>query len=177
MTFHDLRATGITWCAVRGDDALKIKQRAGHKSFSTTEGYIREAENLRDAFGEVFPALPQGLLGSLGSVSVSASPGGLAQPKTSMREWRRRESNSRRGSISNVAMPLFFRRLELRFPVLAPPLTLLVSPSESTRIDRVLGDGFGDGTACGASWDPGWSLRRPQCVELAMLSSGVERWP
>jgi integrase len=45
ITFHDLRATGITWCAVRGDDALKIKQRAGHASFSTTEGYIREAEN------------------------------------------------------------------------------------------------------------------------------------
>ncbi len=25
--FYDLRATGITWCAVRGDDPLKIKQR------------------------------------------------------------------------------------------------------------------------------------------------------
>ena len=59
VTFHDLRATGITWCAVRGDDALKIKQRAGHASFSTTEGYIREAENLREGFGEVFPPLPQ----------------------------------------------------------------------------------------------------------------------
>ena len=28
MTFHDLRGTGITWAAVRGDDALKVKQRA-----------------------------------------------------------------------------------------------------------------------------------------------------
>ncbi|MGO9836600.1 MAG: site-specific integrase [Polyangiaceae bacterium] len=62
ITFHDLRATGITWCAVRGDDALKIKQRAGHASFSTTEGYIREAENMRDGFGAVFPALPADLL-------------------------------------------------------------------------------------------------------------------
>ena len=62
MTFHDLRATGITWCAVRGDDALKIKQRAGHASFSTTEGYIREAENLREGFGMVFPPLPVALL-------------------------------------------------------------------------------------------------------------------
>jgi hypothetical protein len=25
-----LRATGITWAAVRGDDPLRIKQRAGH---------------------------------------------------------------------------------------------------------------------------------------------------
>ena len=64
MTFHDLRASGITWCAVRGDDPLKIKQRAGHRSFSTTEGYIREAENLREGFGEVFPALPSCLLAS-----------------------------------------------------------------------------------------------------------------
>jgi integrase len=58
ITFHDLRATGITWCAARGDDPLRIKQRAGHSSFSTTEGYIREAENLGASFGTVFPPLP-----------------------------------------------------------------------------------------------------------------------
>lgn len=61
ITFHDLRATGITWCAVRGDDALKIKQRAGHSGFGTTEGYIREAENMREGFGVVFPLLPASL--------------------------------------------------------------------------------------------------------------------
>jgi integrase len=55
ITFHDLRATGITWMAVRGDEPLKIKHRAGHISFSTTEGYIREAEQVRDGFGDVFP--------------------------------------------------------------------------------------------------------------------------
>lgn len=43
ITFHDLRATGITWLAVRGDEPLKIKSRAGHSGFGTTEGYIREA--------------------------------------------------------------------------------------------------------------------------------------
>jgi len=63
MTWHDLRATGITWMAVRGDDPLKIKQRAGHSTFSTTEGYIREAEAIRDGFGEPFPSLPRCLLG------------------------------------------------------------------------------------------------------------------
>jgi integrase len=62
MTFHDLRATGLTWLAIRGDDPLKIKQRAGHSSFSTTEGYIREAEAVRDGFGDVFPSLPASLL-------------------------------------------------------------------------------------------------------------------
>ncbi len=58
ITFHDLRATGITWMAARGDDPLRVKQRAGHSSFSTTEGYIREAENLGASFGRVFPPLP-----------------------------------------------------------------------------------------------------------------------
>lgn len=58
LTFHDLRATGLTWCAVRGDDPLRIQQRAGHTDFATTQGYIRTAEELRDGFGEPFPALP-----------------------------------------------------------------------------------------------------------------------
>ncbi len=62
MTFYDLRATGITWCAVRGDDPLKIKQRAGHQAFATTEIYIREAENIRAGFGVPFPTLPEGLM-------------------------------------------------------------------------------------------------------------------
>lgn len=59
MTFHDLRATGITWMAVRGDDPLRIQQRAGHEGFATTQGYIREAEAVRGGFGEVFPPLPR----------------------------------------------------------------------------------------------------------------------
>jgi hypothetical protein len=45
-----------------GDDPLRIKQRAGHKSFSTTEGYIREAENLHEGFGVPFPPLPADLV-------------------------------------------------------------------------------------------------------------------
>jgi integrase len=62
ITFHDLRATGITWMAVRGDDPLKIKQRAGHSHLVTTERYIRIAEELREGFGTVFPELPRSLL-------------------------------------------------------------------------------------------------------------------
>jgi integrase len=34
ITWHDLRATGLTWLAVRGDDPLKIKQRAGHSTLA-----------------------------------------------------------------------------------------------------------------------------------------------
>ena len=59
ITFHDLRATGVTWEAVRGTDPLKIQQRAGHEDFATTQGYIRTAEAVRAGFGQVFPSLPE----------------------------------------------------------------------------------------------------------------------
>lgn len=62
LTFHDLRATGTTWAAIRGDEPLKIMHRAGHKDLATTMGYVREAENLRAGFGTVFPPLPSALL-------------------------------------------------------------------------------------------------------------------
>lgn len=64
MTFHDLRSTGITWMAVRGDGPLKIKHKAGHRQFTTTEGYIREAVAVRDGFGDPFPRLPQEIVSS-----------------------------------------------------------------------------------------------------------------
>ena len=73
ITFHDLRATGITWMAARGDDPLRIKQRAGHATFSTTEGYIREAENLGASFGELFPSLPENIV-TITSGTLFAEP-------------------------------------------------------------------------------------------------------
>lgn len=57
ITFHDLRATGITWLAMRGDDLARIMRRAGHSAMSTTLGYIREAESLGNAAAGVFPEL------------------------------------------------------------------------------------------------------------------------
>lgn len=104
LTFHDLRGTGITWCAVRGDDPLKIKQRAGHSTFSTTEGYIREAENLRETnFGHPFAPLPPALLGAKARPQAAT---GISQPisqrsetqvtiapKNRAQKWRRRELN------------------------------------------------------------------------------------
>lgn len=78
ITFHDLRATGTTWAAIRGDDALRIMHRAGHKDLTTTQGYIREAENVSRDFGTVFPPLPRELLHS----SPDSSPGPLAPPES-----------------------------------------------------------------------------------------------
>src|SRR5579871_2458730 len=88
ITLHDLRGRGITWCAVRGDDPLKIMQRAGHEHFETTKGYLREAENLADGFDQVFPSLPADLLtlprsarGVSASVSAFGVPPHLAAAK------------------------------------------------------------------------------------------------
>jgi integrase len=63
LSWHDLRATGLTWMAVRGDDPLKIMQRAGHTNFQTTQIYVRTAEAIREGFGDVFPNLPAALFG------------------------------------------------------------------------------------------------------------------
>jgi integrase len=61
ITFHDLRATGMTWAAIRGDDPLKIMSRSGHVTYSTMLTYVREAEVLKETgtFGEVFERLPE----------------------------------------------------------------------------------------------------------------------
>ena len=66
---------------------LRIKQRAGHLGFSTTEIYIRVAENLRKGFGEVFPAFPPELTGArLGQgppyMPISGEYGGATGDRT-----------------------------------------------------------------------------------------------
>ena len=47
ITGHDLRATGLTWMAVRGDDPLKIKQRAGHAAFSRHQSRFGHPRGVR----------------------------------------------------------------------------------------------------------------------------------
>lgn len=71
ITWHDLRATGITWMAIRGDEPLRIMSCAGHENFATTQTYIRAAEAIRDGFGDVFPPLPKSLLGRSALAAVT----------------------------------------------------------------------------------------------------------
>lgn len=56
ITFHDLRATGITWLAIRGDSMISIRDRAGHTDVDQTDAYVRRA-SLAGAVGEPFPSL------------------------------------------------------------------------------------------------------------------------
>ena len=58
LRFHDLRGTGLTWMASRGDDPLMIQQRAGHRTFEMTQKYIRTAEAVGKVIGATFPPLP-----------------------------------------------------------------------------------------------------------------------
>jgi hypothetical protein len=68
MTLHDLRTTGITWMAVRGDPLLIVKTRAGHSDTKMTEHYISLAAVMRKQdYGEPFPLLPRALVGDSGS--------------------------------------------------------------------------------------------------------------
>ncbi len=62
VTFYDLRASGITWEVLAGTEHVRIMQRAGHENFSTTKGYIREAEALGENVGEPFGPLCDSLL-------------------------------------------------------------------------------------------------------------------
>jgi site-specific recombinase XerC len=121
MTFHDLRATGVTWMAIRGDDPLRIQQRAGHEDFATTQGYIREAESIREGFGDVFPSLPEAILdggGDDSNRSANRTGGDGGQISREIRAgWTGLETTSA-GSTARDRRGL---RRSPRLPRLRPP--------------------------------------------------------
>ncbi len=104
LTFYDLRATGITWEVLDGTEHVRIMQRAGHRNFSTTQGYIREAEAVGVNVGRPFAPLPPSVLGGAG--------GGTFVPDFRPEEPAR-ESGARNDSQS-LASPTGFE------PVLQP---------------------------------------------------------
>lgn len=92
IRFHDLRASGITWMAVRGDDPLKIQHRAGHTDFATTQRYIRTAEAAREGFGSPFPELPPCLLAAESHADIAR---GVANYSESHKSRSGREDSNR----------------------------------------------------------------------------------
>lgn len=54
---HDLRATYISWRLARGDAPMKVRDAAGHSTFTQTEAYYRSALE----GGPFFPELPPDL--------------------------------------------------------------------------------------------------------------------
>lgn len=78
MRMHDLRTTGVTWMAVRGDEPMVIMARAGHADLKTTLGYVSRAALVRRGYGSVFPELPACLLES----APKSAPKTTARRKT-----------------------------------------------------------------------------------------------
>jgi len=101
LRFHDLRGTGLTWMAIRGDDPLKIQQRAGHRTFEMTQKYIRTAEAVGEVIGATFPPLPDCLVA--GRYRQSNRPSDV-QPIESIVDPvnRIRMPNTRRSSIRST---------------------------------------------------------------------------
>jgi hypothetical protein len=62
ITMHCLRATGLTWRAVRGDPPFDIKDGAGHTDLETTQRYVVEARSFTEDFGTPFPTLPSAIV-------------------------------------------------------------------------------------------------------------------
>ena len=96
-SFHDLRRTGITWRAVRGDEPLKIQRAAGHDDLRTTQRYINEAQTFEgERFGEPFPSVPLATLSHFGrSFGFSAVENARSPLFLRVDERPQRESNPR----------------------------------------------------------------------------------
>lgn len=62
IRLHDLRATGITYLAIRGHTDNEIRDRAGHTDFKMTSVYIRRGRMGSKLIGEPFQPLPESLL-------------------------------------------------------------------------------------------------------------------
>lgn len=98
VCWYDLRSTGITWRAIRGDNPMQIMQHAGHEDFKTTQGYIREAEAVGADFGDVFPPLPSELYESgerdeIGAAELNRSVNRSKPRNVSEPLWVDRDSN------------------------------------------------------------------------------------
>jgi len=112
LTFKDLRATGLTWRALRGDSAKKIQRDVGHKLASTTDIYIRTADDVRDdkeKVGEVppFPPLPEALFGKGGFEAARKAEEAWAA-RRDLREHSGSKTGKPNGYRSLVASPAGF---------------------------------------------------------------------
>ena len=117
MTMHDLRTTGITWMAVRGDEPLRIMARAGHGEMASTLGYVSRAALVGQAYGAPFPELPADLQSATRSATPTPPHGETVRRgryHTDAREGQERdrpadsaegEPYTRRPSTSKPAIP------------------------------------------------------------------------
>jgi integrase len=58
IVFHDLRDTGLTHMAVRGDSPTVIQWRAGHTDYKMTQSYVERGRTEARRIGTPLPPLP-----------------------------------------------------------------------------------------------------------------------
>ena len=138
LRFHDLRATGITWMAVRGDAPQVIQSRAGHTDYTTTLGYIREAETLAAGFGEVFPALP--LLETDWAKDRAKSRKQVPKYSESLRGGRDSNAFGFRRGIKHLPAARLFLRIRPQRRQICPRLCLTSHASQPSRQPSQRGD-------------------------------------
>lgn len=102
IRFHDLRASGITWRHARGDNPALIRQECGHEDERTNEIYIRRLRELRPK--DLFPKLPDRLLGGSGGYAQVMPNGHNDGPENPRKQCRRRESNPRPSAYETPAL-------------------------------------------------------------------------
>jgi hypothetical protein len=84
MALPELERRLAQQIAIRYVLVASITSAVGHKSFATTQSYIREAQSLHEGFGDVFPALPARLRESRRVIrkrSASSQVGEITVPK------------------------------------------------------------------------------------------------
>jgi integrase len=75
IIFHDLRDTGLTHMAVRGDSPIVIQWAGGHTDFKTTQGYIDRGRVEARRIGAPLPPLPAQVLPKKAAPKSSSSSG------------------------------------------------------------------------------------------------------
>jgi integrase len=95
ITFHDLRDTGLTHMAVRGDEPIVIQWAGGHTDFKTTQGYLDRGKTERRRIGEPLPPLPPDIAPisprALSEELSSRSHSGNLRPQRELNPCYRRE--------------------------------------------------------------------------------------
>ncbi len=129
ITLYDLRASGITWRTLRGDDPRVIQAAAGHEKYATTEIYVRTAQVFKGRVGVPFPPLPEVLRSrdlitflrnsrsGLFSAGKPASPRGFEHFGSRLRSRIRRETRMRLGRFPPRLARVTPRTLVKRSPV------------------------------------------------------------
>lgn len=153
LTFHDLRASALTWMAARGDDPLKIKARAGHADLQTTEGYVRTAGEVAGQIGDVFPPLPSSLLGE--GLDTPSGPNAGVEPHFTAENTGGGAGNRTSANASDVAfLPADSARQRLDKGLKVPPSEGMskVRMSKVGALEEALANALTKATAEGR-WD------------------------